>query len=63
MKEATGFRLEEFPIKKAYRKIDQMLVKELKRDALLALMRNKWERPIISSPIYIFILSKLSLNE
>lgn len=41
MKEATGFKLEELPIKKTFKKIDQMLVKELKRDALLALFRNK----------------------
>lgn len=60
MKESLGFRLEELPIKKVYRRIDQMLAKELKRDALLALMRNKWERPIINTHIYIFILYKLT---
>lgn len=43
MKEENGFRLEELPIKKVYRRIDQMLVKELKRDALMALIRNKWQ--------------------
>lgn len=50
LKEETGFKLQEMPIRKKFRKADQIIATLLKKQAMFALMRCKWT--IISNSVH-----------